>query len=130
MRGREVTRVPTAKVTGEPYAIEPLQKSRRIDLLPLPDREEPKYMRDSPVMATDPEGLGFSTKRLARITSLYQEHVETGDVPGAVVAITRNVKLAYLEAIGFQDRGRTIPMRPDAIFWIASMTNQSPALPR
>jgi hypothetical protein len=42
MRGREVTRVPTAKVTGEPYAIEPLQKSRRIDLLPLPDREEPK----------------------------------------------------------------------------------------
>jgi CubicO group peptidase (beta-lactamase class C family) len=79
-------------------------------------------MRDSPVMATDPEGLGFSTKRLARITSLYQEHVETGDVPGAVVAITRNVKLAYLEAIGFQDRGRTIPMRPDAIFWIASMT--------
>jgi CubicO group peptidase (beta-lactamase class C family) len=81
-----------------------------------------KYMRDSPVMATDPEGLGFSTKRLARITSLYQEHVETGDLPGAVVAITRNVKLAYLEAIGFQDRGRTIPMRPDAIFWIASMT--------
>jgi CubicO group peptidase (beta-lactamase class C family) len=81
-----------------------------------------KYMRDSPVMATDPEGLGFSTKRLARITSLYQKHVETGDLPGAVVAITRNVKLAYLEAIGFQDRGRTIPMRPDAIFWIASMT--------
>jgi CubicO group peptidase (beta-lactamase class C family) len=79
-------------------------------------------MRNSPVTATDPEGLGFSTKRLARITSLYQEHVEAGDLPGAVVAIARNGKLAYLKAIGFQDRGRTIPMRPDAIFWIASMT--------
>jgi CubicO group peptidase (beta-lactamase class C family) len=53
---------------------------------------------------------------------LYQEHVEACDLPGAVVAITRNGKLAYLEAIGFQDRGRTILMRPDAIFWIASMT--------
>jgi hypothetical protein len=69
-------------------------------------------MGDSPVMATEPEGLGFSTKRLARITSF--EHVETGDLPGAVVAFTRNVKLAYLEAIGFQDCGRTIPMRPDS----------------
>jgi CubicO group peptidase (beta-lactamase class C family) len=41
---------------------------------------------------------------------------------GAVVAIARNGKLAYLEAIGFQDHGKQIPIRPDAIFWIASMT--------
>ena len=79
-------------------------------------------MRDTAVTPTDPEGLGFSTKGLARITSLYQKHVEAGDLPGGVVAIARNGKLAYLEAIGFQDRGRTIPMRHDAIFWIASMT--------
>ena len=26
------------------------------------------------------------------------------------------------EAIGFQDNAKTIPMKPDAIFWIASMT--------
>jgi CubicO group peptidase (beta-lactamase class C family) len=79
-------------------------------------------MRDSTVTATDPDGLGFSTKRLARITSLYQERIGAGDLPGAVVAIARSGKLAYLEAIGFQDRRRTIPMRHDAIFWIASMT--------
>ena len=79
-------------------------------------------MPDSPVTATDPEGLGFSAERLARITSLYQERIEGGDLPGAVVAIARSGKLAYLKAIGFQDRGRTIPMRPDTIFWIASMT--------
>jgi CubicO group peptidase (beta-lactamase class C family) len=48
--------------------------------------------------------------------------VDGGDLPGAVVEIARNGKLAYLKAIGFQDRGKTIPMRSDAIFWIASMT--------
>ena len=26
------------------------------------------------------------------------------------------------EAVGFQDNAKTIPMKPDAIFWIASMT--------
>jgi CubicO group peptidase (beta-lactamase class C family) len=72
--------------------------------------------------ATDPESLGFSTTRLARIASWYQVHVEAGDLPGAVVAIARNGKLAYLKGIGFQDRSKAIPMNPDAIFWIASMT--------
>jgi hypothetical protein len=77
---------------------------------------------DGPMTATDPESLGFSTTRLARIASWYQAHVEAGDLPGAVVAIARNGKLAYLKGIGFQDRSKTIPMNPDAIFWIASMT--------
>jgi CubicO group peptidase (beta-lactamase class C family) len=77
---------------------------------------------DGPMTATDPESLGFSTTRLARITSWYNARVEAGDLPGAVVAIARNGKLAYLKAIGFQDRAKTIPMNPDAIFWIASMT--------
>ena len=72
--------------------------------------------------ASDPEIPGFSTTRLERIASWYQARVDGGDLPGAVVGIARNGKLAYLKAIGFQDRGKTIPMRSDAIFWIASMT--------
>ena len=43
-------------------------------------------------------------------------------MPGAVVAIAKDGKLAYLQAIGFQDRAKTIPMKTDSIFWIASMT--------
>jgi CubicO group peptidase (beta-lactamase class C family) len=77
---------------------------------------------DGPMTASDPESLGFSTIRLERIASWYQARVDGGDLPGAVVGIARNGKLAYLKAIGFQDRGKTIPMRSDAIFWIASMT--------
>jgi CubicO group peptidase (beta-lactamase class C family) len=69
-----------------------------------------------------PERLGFTPARLARITSWFQDQVDARAFPGAVIAIARNGKLAYLEAIGFQDRGKQIPMKPDSIFWIASMT--------
>jgi CubicO group peptidase (beta-lactamase class C family) len=72
--------------------------------------------------ADNPESLGFSAARLQRIGPWYQARVDAGELPGAVVAIARNGKLAYLEAIGFQDNAKTIPMKPDAIFWIASMT--------
>jgi CubicO group peptidase (beta-lactamase class C family) len=70
----------------------------------------------------NPESLGFSAARLQRIGSWYRARVDAGALPGAVVAIARNGKLAYLEAVGFQDNAKTIAMKPDAIFWIASMT--------
>ena len=57
-----------------------------------------------------PEALGFSPARLQRITAWYQERVDAGELPGAVVAIARNGELAYLQAIGFQDAARKIPM--------------------
>jgi CubicO group peptidase (beta-lactamase class C family) len=72
--------------------------------------------------AEHPESLGFSAARLQRIGSWYRARVDAGALPGAVVAIARNGKLAYLEAVGFQDNAKTIAMKPDAIFWIASMT--------
>jgi CubicO group peptidase (beta-lactamase class C family) len=71
---------------------------------------------------SDPGSLGFSASRLARITPWYQAQIDAGALPGAVVAIARQGKLAYLQAIGFQDRAKTIPMKPDAIFWLASMS--------
>jgi CubicO group peptidase (beta-lactamase class C family) len=70
----------------------------------------------------DPEGAGFSAKRLARIAPWYQAQVDAGALAGAVVAIARNGQLAYLNAIGGYDRAGKLPLKPDAIFWIASMT--------
>jgi CubicO group peptidase (beta-lactamase class C family)/ATP-dependent Clp protease adapter protein ClpS len=100
----------------------PLQCVReRITSAPMKNASSP-VIPFSPMPAGDPESLGFSTTRLERIASWYQARVDGGDLPGAVVGIARNGKLAYLRAIGFQDRGKTIPMRSDAIFWIASMT--------
>ncbi|GEP61196.1 hypothetical protein RSO01_83620 [Reyranella soli] len=70
----------------------------------------------------DPVGAGFSPARLARIAPWYQAQIDTGALPGAVVAIARAGKLANLQAIGTYDRAGKIPLKPDAIFWIASMT--------
>ena len=72
--------------------------------------------------AGDAERVGFSSARLQRITSWYRARVDAGELPGAVVAIARNGKLAYMQATGFQDAAKKIPMQHDAIFWIASMT--------
>ena len=71
---------------------------------------------------SDPEALGFSSSRLARIAAWQQAQVDAGAFSGAVAAIARNGKVAYLRAVGFRDRAKTIPLQPDAIFWIASMT--------
>src|SRR5882672_9335818 len=73
------------------------------------------------------KSLGFSAARLARIAPWYQARFDSfspsdGLVPGAVVAIAKGGKLAYLRAIGFQDRAKTVPMKTNSIFWIASMS--------
>ena len=83
---------------------------------------------DELARAVDPTALGFSAARLARIAPWYQARFDAFPpsdetlVPGAVIAIAKDGKLAYLQAIGFQDRAKTIPMKPDSIFWIASMS--------
>ena len=75
----------------------------------------------------DARSLGFSAARLARIAPWYQARFDAfppsdGLVPGAVVAIAKGGKLAFLQAIGFQDRAKTKPMQTNSIFWIASMS--------
>jgi CubicO group peptidase (beta-lactamase class C family) len=71
---------------------------------------------------SDPETLGFSPSRLARLPAWQQTQVDAGTFSGAVAAIARNGKVAYLQATGFRDRAKTMPLQSDAIFWIASMT--------
>jgi CubicO group peptidase (beta-lactamase class C family) len=72
--------------------------------------------------AGKPEDVGFSSERLKRIAGAFQADVDKGALPGAVVAIARNGKVAYFEAFGFQNREKKIPMGTDAIFRIASMS--------
>ena len=72
--------------------------------------------------ASQPEDVGLSSERLNRVAKAFQTDVDKGLIPGAVFLIARNGKIAYLEAIGFRDRDKKIPMSTDAIFQIASMT--------
>jgi CubicO group peptidase (beta-lactamase class C family) len=75
----------------------------------------------------DPAIKNFSIGGFSQITSWYKERIDAvdpsgKDLSGAVIAIAKEGKLAYLQPIGFQDRAKTIPMTTDSIFWIASMT--------
>jgi len=72
--------------------------------------------------ANKPEDVGFSSERLKRVTDAFQSEVDKGAIPGAVVLIARNRKIAYLEVFGFQNRENKKPMKTDAIFRIASMS--------
>jgi CubicO group peptidase (beta-lactamase class C family) len=59
---------------------------------------------DQLTKSDDPQSVGFSEARLARIGAWYQARVDSGDLSGSVVAIAKDGKLAYLQAVGFQDR--------------------------
>jgi CubicO group peptidase (beta-lactamase class C family) len=77
--------------------------------------------------ASQPEEVGFSSQRLTRLTAAFQAEVDKGAIPGAVVLIARKGKVAYFEAIGFQNRENKELMRTDAIFRIASMSAICPS---
>ncbi|MBM0103880.1 beta-lactamase family protein [Steroidobacter sp. S1-65] len=76
----------------------------------------------APLPKARPEAVGFSSQRLQRLTDTFNADVASGKIPGAVVLVARQGKVAYLQTFGFQDRAAHSPMRPDSIFRIASMT--------
>src|SRR5918994_3527625 len=48
--------------------------------------------------------------------------VERGDVPGVVAAVTSPVETIYVAAFGERGLGQGVPMTPDTVFYLASMT--------
>jgi CubicO group peptidase (beta-lactamase class C family) len=72
--------------------------------------------------AQSPEEVGFVSSRLKRLGDRIEEGVKNNEIPGAVVLIARNGKIAHFEAYGFRDKEAKAPMKTDAIFRIASMT--------
>ena len=72
--------------------------------------------------AERPEQVGLSSERFGRITALLDQEIETGVIPGAVLAIARGGRVGYAEARGYRDKEAGAAMGFDAIFRIASMT--------
>jgi CubicO group peptidase (beta-lactamase class C family) len=75
-----------------------------------------------PLPRAKPEEAGFSSERLARISSTLNADIEAGRIPGAVIAIARHGKLVMYEAYGWRDKDAKVAMTTDSIFNIASMT--------
>jgi CubicO group peptidase (beta-lactamase class C family) len=65
---------------------------------------------------------GMSRARLARIVPAMKEQVDKNIFPGAVTIVARHGKVLHFEATGFQDPGKTKPLKKDALFRLASMT--------
>ena len=73
-------------------------------------------------VAVHPEDVGFSTTRLQRTRAALKADVDSSRLPGAILLVARNGKIAFYEPAGFQDRAARTAMRKDAIFPIASMS--------
>src|ERR1700750_1778364 len=83
---------------------------------------------EDPLPRAKPEDVGLSAERLARIGEVLKADIEAGRIPGAVIAIARRGKLVALDAWGWRDKAANIPMTPDTIFNIASMTKPMTAV--
>ena len=64
----------------------------------------------------------FLPNRLARIDSWVQQLIDDRKIPGAVVMLVRDGKVAYHKAYGVRDLGTRVPEQPNDIFRIASQT--------
>ena len=69
-----------------------------------------------------PESVGLSSEKLALVTQALQKRVDEADIAGAVAAVVRHGKLAYLEAVGFRELESRSPMPEDGLFRMYSMT--------
>lgn len=69
-----------------------------------------------------PGGAPFSAPRLARIDSMVNRLIAEQRIPGAVVMLVKDGRVAYHKAFGYRDAATRAPQRPDDIFRIASQT--------
>lgn len=70
----------------------------------------------------DPESVGLSSARLHRIRLLMESYINATQYAGLITLIARHGKVAHLECYGHADVEGGVPLHPDAICNIASMT--------
>ena len=69
-----------------------------------------------------PEEVGFSSKRLERLSQTMQSHTEESHCAGMVVLLARHNRICYFESFGVMDIEAGKPMQPNVIFRIYSMS--------
>jgi len=66
--------------------------------------------------------LTTSLTPMPGIDRLLQEYTADNRVPGAIALVAHDGKIVYRKAFGYDDTGAKTPLKPDAIFQIASQT--------
>jgi len=76
-----------------------------------------------PLPKASANDLGFDGNRLQRVDAVIQTAIDNGDIPGAVLLVTRHNKVAYRNAYGFK---QLLPekqkMEVGTVFDLASIT--------
>jgi CubicO group peptidase (beta-lactamase class C family) len=70
----------------------------------------------------DPERAGFDPERLARLDRHLDRYVQDGRLPGWQVLVARDGALAHLAQGGLRDVEAGLPVEPDTVWRIFSMT--------
>lgn len=69
-----------------------------------------------------PEDAGLSANRLQRMDKLMDEYLKNNWIPGAVVLIVKDGKIAYHKAYGYSNIETKAALKKDDIFRMASQT--------
>jgi len=75
-----------------------------------------------PLLETQPENVGMSGDRLARIDSIFQHHVKENKIPGAVTLVMRRGRVVHFRAYGYANVQTRRRLQKNNLFRIASMT--------
>jgi len=70
----------------------------------------------------DPDALGFDPARLARIDSHFSRYVDEGLLAGWQIGVARRGEVVHASTYGLRDREAGLPVEPDTLWRIYSMT--------
>ncbi|ASW53816.1 serine hydrolase [Plantactinospora sp. KBS50] len=70
----------------------------------------------------DPVRLGFDPRRLARIDRHFASYVDDGRLAGWQIVVTRRGEIAHASTYGRRDLEADLPVEPDTLWRIFSMT--------
>jgi CubicO group peptidase (beta-lactamase class C family) len=70
----------------------------------------------------EPEEVGLDSERLARLERHFRRYVDDGRLPGWLIAIVRHGRLTWLQTAGSRDLEAGLPVEPDTLWRIYSMT--------
>lgn len=70
----------------------------------------------------DPAEVGFDPERLTRVDRHLTRYVDDGLLPGWLVAVSRRGRLAHVSTYGSREIEAGLPVEPDTIYRLFSMT--------
>ncbi|HEU0168972.1 MAG TPA: serine hydrolase domain-containing protein [Chloroflexota bacterium] len=70
----------------------------------------------------DPDQVGMDARRIERVSRVFRELVDAGQLPGFISLVARHGKNVHFDCYGSADMEAGKPIEPDTIFRIYSMT--------